>query len=59
MRLELALRLLARGKIVKEAASETGYKQPSHFSRDFKRLYGVPPTKTRLLRRERLNLDTK
>lgn len=42
-RLKIALRLLSCGKLVKEAASEAGYKQSSHFSRDFKRVYGVPP----------------
>jgi AraC-like DNA-binding protein len=31
-------------KRVKEVASELGYKQVSHFSREFKRFYGIAPS---------------
>lgn len=34
---------LQTGKSVKEVAFELGYKQHSHFSRDFKARYGVSP----------------
>ncbi len=46
-RLKLGLRSLSRGDCVKEAASEAGYNQASHFSREFKRVYGVPPIRIR------------
>jgi AraC-like DNA-binding protein len=36
-------RLMA-GHRVKEVAIDLGYKQVSHFSRDFKSAYGVPPS---------------
>ena len=35
--------LLAKGKSVKATAYELGYRQSSHFSREFKRFYGIPP----------------
>jgi transcriptional regulator GlxA family with amidase domain len=35
--------LLSRGKSVKEAAFELGYKHPAHFTRDFKQFNGAPP----------------
>jgi AraC-like DNA-binding protein len=35
--------LLQRGMLVKQAASELGFSDPFHFSRVFKRIYGVPP----------------
>ena len=34
---------LKAGQRVKEVAIDLGYKQVSHFSRDFKLAYGVPP----------------
>jgi AraC-like DNA-binding protein len=34
----------AKKKRVKEVASELGYKQVSHFSREFKRFYGIAPS---------------
>lgn len=35
--------LLAEGKSVKATAYELGYRQSSHFSREFKRFHGTPP----------------
>jgi AraC-like DNA-binding protein len=58
-RLKRALKALVKGKAAKEAAFEAGYKQPSHFSREFKRVYGVPPSRASDLPAEALNLDTK
>ena len=58
-RLEFALQLLSDGKIVKEASEQAGYKQPSHFSREFKRLYGVPPTRVRVSLSQTVNSDIK
>jgi AraC-like DNA-binding protein len=39
-----AMELLARGKSVKEVASELGYKHAQHFSRTVKRFSGRYPT---------------
>ena len=36
--------LITRGKSVKEAAFELGYKYPAHFTRDFKQFHGIAPT---------------
>jgi AraC-like DNA-binding protein len=36
--------LIDRGNGVKETAFELGYKHPAHFTRDFKRFYGMSPT---------------
>jgi AraC-like DNA-binding protein len=41
-RLKLAEEKLQQSTI-KIVASELGYKQPNHFSREFKRQYGCPP----------------
>lgn len=35
--------LLDGGLMVKEAASELGFADAFHFSRTFKRIYGLPP----------------
>ena len=43
MRLNEALHFLKACDSVKEVAFELGYKQPSHFTRDFKKRFGVPP----------------
>lgn len=43
MRLNHAAKLMADGMNVSEAAMVVGYVSPSQFSREFKRLYGVPP----------------
>jgi AraC-like DNA-binding protein len=44
-RLNHARHLLAnRGKTVSEAAFESGFESPSHFSRSFKQRFGMPPT---------------
>ena len=44
LRLKHAYAGLLEGKAVKEVAYDTGYKQMSHFSRDFKSYYGIPPS---------------
>ena len=43
LRLDQAFKLVKNCQSVKEVAFELGYKQPSHFTRDFKRKFGVPP----------------
>jgi AraC-like DNA-binding protein len=42
-RLKLAAELLRRCCCVKAVSYELGFKQVSHFSREFKRRYGMPP----------------
>ena len=42
-----AMQLLASGRTVKEVANQMGYKQASHFSREFKRYYGIAPADVR------------
>lgn len=44
LRLGKAYETLTQGKSVKEAAFDHGYKQVSHFSREFKHHYGVSPS---------------
>ena len=44
LRLERARLMLESAESVKYVAFELGYKQPSHFTRDFKQRYGVPPS---------------
>ena len=44
MRLRAARKLLQDGGSVKEAAFSFGYKHPQHFSRDFRKFFGVPPS---------------
>jgi transcriptional regulator GlxA family with amidase domain len=39
-----ALLLIRSGKSVKETAFELGYEHPAHFSRDFRKFHGAPPT---------------
>lgn len=43
LRMQRAVELLTSFQSVKAVSSELGYKQVSHFSREFKRLYGVSP----------------
>jgi AraC-like DNA-binding protein len=43
-RLKVALGLLQQHRSVKRVAYELGFKQVSHFSREFKGHYGVTPT---------------
>lgn len=43
LRLKSAFDRLPSAASVKEVAFDLGYKQPSHFSRDFKSFYGLPP----------------
>jgi AraC-like DNA-binding protein len=44
LRQKKAVELIASGKSIKEVSYVLGYKQSSHFSRDFKRFYGVAPS---------------
>jgi len=44
LRLKQAYSSLQTGKAVKEVAFEHGYKQVSHFSREFKTHFGVSPS---------------
>src|SRR5208282_2235988 len=44
-----ALLFLLDGKSVKDASRLLGYTGASHFSRDFKRYYGLPPSRLRAL----------
>jgi AraC-like DNA-binding protein len=44
LRLRKAPGLIAHGLSMKEVAFRLGFKQLSHFSREFKRFHGVPPT---------------
>ena len=44
IRLREAYSRLKAGQTVKEVAYSLGFKQLSHFSREFKRMYGVPPS---------------
>jgi AraC-like DNA-binding protein len=43
LRLEFARARLPSCESVKEVAFDLGYKQPSHFTRDFKQRFGVSP----------------
>lgn len=47
LRLEKAREMLTEAESVKCVAFELGYKQPSHFSRDFKDRFGVSPSALR------------
>ena len=44
LRQQKASGLIASGQSVKEVSNHLGYKQSSHFSREFKRFHGVPPS---------------
>lgn len=43
-----AIVLVIQGKSIKEVAYDLGYKQVSHFSREFKRAHGIAPSGARL-----------
>lgn len=43
VRMEEASVLLRQGFYVKEASHQLGFKQVTHFCREFKRYYGIPP----------------
>jgi AraC-like DNA-binding protein len=45
IRLQEASDRIQAGDRVKAVAMDLGYKQLSHFSREFKRAYGLPPTR--------------
>ena len=45
LRQQKAFALLVSGQSVKEVSICLGYKQSSHFSRQFKQFHGVPPSK--------------
>ena len=50
-KMEIAAELLVQeGVLVKEAAAQVGFRDPYHFSRRFKRAYGVAPTGLRAAR---------
>ena len=44
LRQQKAFELLTSGQSVKEVSIRLSYKQSSHFSREFKRFHGVPPS---------------
>lgn len=44
VRLEQARQMLTRADCVKTVCFDLGYKQQSHFTRDFSRRYGMPPS---------------
>src|SRR5881296_300705 len=44
LRQQKAFELIASGHSVKEVSFRLGYKQSSHFSREFKRFHGVAPS---------------
>jgi AraC-like DNA-binding protein len=44
VRLDRALELLRQGERTKEVAFQLGFKQVSHFSREFKRRFGISPS---------------
>ena len=44
LRQQKAFQLIASSQSVKEVSIRLGYKQSSHFSREFKRFHGVPPS---------------
>lgn len=48
-RLKHAAKSLRSGGSVKLVAFSLGFKQVSHFSREFRRFHGVPPSKLKLL----------
>jgi AraC-like DNA-binding protein len=48
VRQERAIAMLKDGFMVKEAAVNLGYKSVAHFSREFKRFHGFPPSRHRL-----------
>lgn len=47
LRLHEARALLIGGRAAAEAGFEVGYKSPSQFSREFRRLFGIPPGRLR------------
>lgn len=47
LRLQEAAAMLVRGKSVKEVAQDLGFRQASHFSRHFKRHFGISPKRAR------------
>jgi len=54
LRQQRALELLQSGCSVKEVALTLGYKSVAHFSREFKRWHGVPPSHVRFVKFKRL-----
>mgnify|MGYP002141458769 CR=1 FL=1 len=57
LRQRKALGLIGTGLSVKEAAAVLYYKQPSHFSREFKRFHGVSPSRISNLNLQMSQLD--
>lgn len=58
-RLRLAPKLLGQGLLVKEVSDKLGFKKASHFSREFKKHYGVSPRSFPLPRRRKAKDGTK
>jgi AraC-like DNA-binding protein len=56
LRQKLALPLMEAGQSVKEVANQLGYKQASHFSREYKHFHGMPPSHVPSASRPRLSL---
>lgn len=56
-RMEAAKTLLEDSQSVKSVAYQLGYKQESHFSKEFKNYYGEPPSRFLRSRRSALTAD--
>ena len=54
-----AMQLLNSGRTVKEVANQLGYKQASHFSREFKRYHSIAPADVSALGNQKSQIDTK
>lgn len=56
VRINHAYQRLQTGEAIKVVAYELGFKQPSHFSRVFKQVYGVSPSAVAQRHQSRLSL---
>ena len=52
LRMRRAFELVRDKTPIKEVAGELGYKDPAHFTHDFKNYYGTPPSKCAFTRTE-------
>ncbi len=50
VRITKARKLLAEGKAISEVTYETGFADQSHFTRQFKRMFGITPSNFRLIK---------